>query len=85
MTFEFFKDDLKTIRAVELNFIVIGEASNLIPQELQDTYPEIPWHLIRGMRNRLAHAYFEVDPKLVWNTIQNDLEPLISALKEMRS
>lgn len=83
MDFEFFKDDIKTIRAVELNFIIVGEAAALIPQEIQDAHPEIPWHFIRGMRNRLVHTYFEVDPKLVWDTIQNDLSLLISALEKL--
>ena len=83
MDFETFKDDIKTIRSVELNFIVIGEAAALIPQDIQVAHSNIPWHLIRGMRNRLVHAYFEVDPMLVWDTIQNDLAPLSSALEDL--
>ncbi len=83
MDFETFKDDIKTIRSVELNFIIIGEAAALIPQDIQVAHSKIPWHLIRGMRNRLVHAYFEVDPRLVWDTIQYDLEPLSSALEDL--
>ena len=83
MDFETFKDDIKTIRSVELNFIIIGEAAALIPREVQVAHSKIPGHLIRGMRNRLVHAYFEVDPRLVWDTIKNDLETLSSALEDL--
>jgi uncharacterized protein with HEPN domain len=82
---ERFRQDVKTIRAVELNFIIIGEAVNGIPGEVQDAHPEVPWHLMRSMRNRLVHVYFEVDPQLVWDTVQNDLPALISALEVLRN
>ena len=84
-TLERFRQDVKTIRAVKLNFIIIGEAVNGIPDEVQDTYPEVPWHLMRSMRNRLVHVYFEVDPQLVWDTVQNDLPSLISSLEVLRN
>jgi uncharacterized protein with HEPN domain len=38
---------------------------------------------MRGMRNRLVHDYFSVDSQIVWNTIQNDLPPLVEPLKRM--
>jgi uncharacterized protein with HEPN domain len=83
--FERFRQDVKTIRVVELHFIIIGEAVNGIPDEVQDDHPEVPWHLMRSMRNRLVHAYFEVDPRLVWDTVQNDLPSLISSLEVLRN
>jgi uncharacterized protein with HEPN domain len=58
MDFDSFRNDTKTIRAVELNFIVIGEAVNGIPEDILEAHPEIPWHLMRAMRNRLVHIYF---------------------------
>ena len=84
-TLERFRQDVKTIRAVELNFIIIGEAVHGIPDEVQDDHPEVPWHLMRSMRNRLVHVYFEVDPQLVWDTVQNDLPSLISSLEVLRN
>jgi uncharacterized protein with HEPN domain len=83
MDFETFKGDDKSIRAVEMNFIIIGEAANQIPEEIEEKYSVIPWHLMRAMRNRVVHAYFEVDEKLMWDTIQNDLPPLVPELEKL--
>ena len=79
---EFLKD-AKTLRAVELDFILIGEAVSRVPDDVQEAYPEVPWSLMRAMRNRLVHVYFGVDPRLVWDTIQNDLPALVEPLKEL--
>ena len=81
--FETFKSDDKSIRAVEMNFIIIGEAASQIPEEIEEKYTAIPWHLMRAMRNRIVHAYFEVDEKLMWDTIQQDLPPLIPELEKL--
>ena len=78
-----FLTDAKTLRAVELDFIVIGEAVSRVPDDVQEAHPEVPWSLMRAMRNRLVHIYFEVDPQLVWDTIQNDLPSLIEPLKAL--
>ena len=83
MEFFEFQKDTKTIRAVELNFIVIGEAANSVPQTIQDNYPDISWHLMRGFRNQLVHAYFQISPKILWNTINYDLPPLVLSLMKI--
>jgi uncharacterized protein with HEPN domain len=83
MDYESFSQDLKTIRAVELNFIIIGEAASGIPEETKEAHPEVPWHYMRAMRNRLVHVYFEVDPRLVWDTVQNDIPSLSRTLKTL--
>ncbi len=80
---ERFQNDVKTVRAVELDFIVIGEAATAIPDQVQERYPAVPWHLMRGMRNRLVHAYFAVDEQVMWDTVQNDLPVLKLALTDM--
>ena len=85
MDYASFKADDKSIRAVEMNFIIIGEAANQIPEEVEEKYPAIPWHLMRAMRNRIVHVYFEVDQKLMWDTIQTDLPPLIPELEKLLS
>lgn len=83
MDYESFKADDKSIRAVEMNFIIIGEAANQIPEEVEEKYAAIPWSLMRAMRNRIVHVYFKVDEKLMWDTILNDLPPLIPELEKL--
>jgi len=83
MSYEAFKEDDKAVRAVEMNFIIIGEAASQIPEEVEENHPAIPWNLMRAMRNRIVHAYFEVDEKLMWDTIQNDLPPLVIELEKL--
>jgi uncharacterized protein with HEPN domain len=83
MNYEVFKEDDKSIRAVEMNFIIIGEAANQIPEAVEEKYTTIPWSLMRAMRNRIVHIYFKVDEKLMWDTIQNDLPPLIPELEKL--
>jgi len=60
--------------------IIIGEAATQISPELRDSSPEIPWAKIKGMRNRLIHAYSDVNVELVWSTVISDLPPLVTAL-----
>ena len=53
---------------------VIGEAANHVSEEIGAANPEIPWAAIIGMRNNLIHCYNEVNYRLVWGTVQNDLK-----------
>ncbi len=62
---------------------IVGEAAHRIPQSVQEQYPQIPWADIVGMRNRLVHGYDNIDLDLLWDTIINDLPPLIAQLEEM--
>ena len=81
--FEDFLHDKKTLKAIALDFIVIGEAASNIPEDVVAKHPEIAWHLMRGMRNRLVHAYYSIDEKIVWDTVRNDLPPLVEPLKRI--
>ena len=74
-----FLGDVKTQDAVIRTFEIIGEASNNIQKrypEFVRQHPEVPFTLAIGMRNVLAHAYFQVDLRAVWRTIQGDLPGL---------
>jgi uncharacterized protein with HEPN domain len=62
---------------------MIGEAANQISHETCQKYPEIPWHAIVGMRNRIIHGYFEVDLDLVWKAVDEELEPLIDQVQKI--
>ncbi len=74
------REDLESNRMLSLALVrlieIIGEAANGISMDRQDKYSEIPWRRIVGMRNRLIHAYFEIDLDIVWQVVTNDL-PLI--------
>ncbi|MFG5380091.1 DUF86 domain-containing protein [Yoonia sp. R2-816] len=81
-----FMDDLKTQRAVIMSLMIVGEAASRVVAEFPDFTQEnrsIPWRSIRGMRNRIAHGYFEVDLQVVWQTVEAELAPLIKRLKEI--
>ncbi len=71
-----FEEDIKTQDAVIRRFAVIGEAANNIPKDLKEKHKHIEWRSIVDMRNFLLHEYFEIDLKLVWDTIKDDLPRL---------
>jgi uncharacterized protein with HEPN domain len=69
---EAFKSDLRTQKAVIMSLIEIGEAAAKIassdPQFVADKNV-LPWPQMRGMRNRIAHGYFDIDLDIVWQTV----------------
>ena len=78
-----FLADTRTQQAVLMNLIIIGEAATKLlaeDPELAERYPHIAWRNMRGMRNRLAHGYFEIDMDIVWDTAQSALPDLIKQL-----
>ena len=81
MSFNEFMGDRKTAKAIIRSVEVIGEASSKITDELREKYPDIPWKQIIGMRNRLIHVYFDIDFRTVWQTVNENLPPLIEKLK----
>jgi uncharacterized protein with HEPN domain len=83
MSAEAFMADKKTVNAVVRSLEVIGEATGKIPKDSRIRYADIPWDEIIGMRNRLLHEYFGVDLDIVWQTIQDDLAPLETAIRTM--
>jgi len=83
MTFEEFKNDDKTSSAVIRKFEIIGEATKNLPEDMKNQHSQIPWKEIAGMRNKLIHAYSEVDLKLVWMTIQQRLPELKSVIEKI--
>jgi uncharacterized protein with HEPN domain len=62
---------------------IIGEAANHISPNLQNTYPEIPWRQMVGMRNRLIHAYFDVDLDILWVVVSHNIPNLLIAIDDM--
>ena len=64
---------------------IIGEAASKITQDSRDQCAEIPWHRVVGMRNRLIHAYADVDLDILWETVTTALPKLIQALERTTS
>jgi len=81
MNYETFLADNKTIDAVIRNFEIIGEAATKLPEEFKDTNQQVNWHRIKGMRNRMAHDYRNVNISIVWETIEMDLAELKEQIK----
>ena len=69
--------NLSLVRLLE----IIGEAARGVTQAFQDANPDVSWHKMAGMRNRLIHAYFDVNLDMVWQTVTQDLPPLIEKLE----
>jgi uncharacterized protein with HEPN domain len=65
------------------NMEIIGEAASQISRELRDSRSGLPWADVIGMRNRLIHAYFDIDPDIVWDTATQNLPLLIAALTKL--
>ena len=70
---------LALVRLIE----IVGEAAVNVSKEKQSELTEIPWRDLVGMRNRIVHAYFDVDLDIVWQTITEDLPFLISKLDQL--
>lgn len=83
LTYEEFMQYNMCIQAVLLNIAIIGESTNKISKKVQKQYPEIPFHAIVSMRNRLIHGYFDVDIYRVWLVVQDDLPILKEQIKKI--
>ena len=76
-------NDRKLVHSLVRLFEIIGEAASQISDELRENVIEIPWFIIIGMRNRLIHAYFEINLDVVWRTSKDDIPSLIKELKKL--
>lgn len=78
-----FLADKRTQSAVVMTLIVIGEAATKVMTHYPDfaaRNPGVPWQGMRGMRNRIAHGYFEINLDVVWDTVQSALPELLERL-----
>ena len=82
LTIEDFLRDDKSIDAVIRNFEIIGEAVKHIPGDIREKYPDIPWKLMAGMRDKLIHQYFGIRRDVVWDTIKKRLPDVRSLMEE---
>jgi uncharacterized protein with HEPN domain len=83
MEFEDFTTNRIIVKAVLYDLGIIGEAARNIPSDVQSRYPQIPWRLLGDMRNVIFYEYFQVELKIVWIAIQNNLPLLSLPLQEV--
>ena len=76
-------NDRQLVLALVKDVEIVGEAATQVTEPTRQDLPEIPWERIVGMRNRLVHAYFDVNLDIVWKTVQGDLPDLISLLERV--
>ena len=80
---EKFLKDAKTQDAVVRELEVIGEATKRLSGDIRQRYPGIPWTAVAGTRDRLIHAYFDVDLEEVWKTVRDDIPHLKRTVEKM--
>lgn len=84
LSFDAFRQDETIIKAVLYDLIIIGEAAINISPDVQALAPDLPWRLMSDMRNIMAHEYFQVNLRVTWSTIQNNLPPLVKTLQALQ-
>jgi uncharacterized protein with HEPN domain len=88
MGLEEFLRDKRTQQAVIFNVMVLGEVATRLLKEhpaFLAEHPAVPWSSMKGMRNRLAHGYFDIDLAVVWQTVQTSLPALLGDLGVVRA
>ncbi|MEM3415900.1 MAG: DUF86 domain-containing protein [Candidatus Micrarchaeaceae archaeon] len=83
LSFEGFAKNITVQDAVIRRFAIIGEAANALPKDFTAKHKEIEWKKIIGMRNFLVHEYFEIDMRVVWDTIKQDIPKLKTEVTKM--
>jgi len=82
-------DGLLRLNGICMSFIIIGEEIKRIDrytdEQLLPNYPAIPWKSVKGMRDKIAHGYFEIDTDVVFDTLKNDIPPLLLVIRQIKS
>ena len=78
-------DGMKNLAATCMLIEAIGESVKKIDRkthgELLVLRPEIPWKMVMGMRDHIAHGYFNIDAEMVFQTVKKNLSPLLEAIR----
>jgi uncharacterized protein with HEPN domain len=73
--------DIGLVLALMKSVENIGEAAGKLSDGFREAHGEIRWDRIIGMRHRLIHAYYDINRDILWQTVIEDLPPLISQLE----
>lgn len=85
LNYDEFIEDSKTQDAVIRNIEIIGEAVKKLSEETMESYPNIPWRIIAGTRDRLIHGYFGVNIDIVWEIATIDVADLMKEIKKIEN
>src|SRR3989338_1408910 len=82
LNLETFRKNILVQSAVMRELEIIGEAAKKLSEEFKKQHSGIVWREVAGMRDKLAHDYFEIDVEIVWKTVTDELPRLRAALKK---
>lgn len=77
-----FHDDWVLQNAVVRELEIIGEAAGRLSKAVVAAHPEIPWKAMTGIRHKLIHDYFEVDPSVVWTTATVNVPEVLPLIRQ---
>ncbi|MBS0621378.1 MAG: DUF86 domain-containing protein [Verrucomicrobia bacterium] len=62
---------------------ILGEAASQVTGVTREQFPSLPWREMVGLRNRLIHAYFDVNHDTIWLVVKESLPPLVAQLEQI--
>lgn len=81
------RDDLDRDKQLTLSLLksleMIGEAASKVSKECQLGCEPIPWDNVIELKQQVVHTYWDIDRDWIWNTVTNDLPPIIKALEHL--
>ena len=81
MTFEEFERDAKTRYAVQMALMIMGEAAESLPAEMQARHSDVHWRGLADIGNTFRHQYWAVEHQITWAGLQHELAPLEQAVR----
>mgnify|MGYP000133265763 FL=1 len=83
-TYDGFIADSKLVEACVFNLSQLGELCRIADEDYKAAPPELPWHEMYGLRNRIVHDYEGVNLRLVWEIISEDLPEVQKVLDKLQ-
>lgn len=84
LTRDDFRPGLMAFEAIVRQIEIIGKAAAHLPDDVLVQAPDVPWDNLIGMRTRLIHGYFAIDPDIVWNVVRDKLPSLLPEFQRLR-
>ncbi|HNF16303.1 MAG TPA: DUF86 domain-containing protein [Leptospiraceae bacterium] len=83
VSFENYVKDIKLISAVERQLEIMGEAVKRLSKEIRNSFPDIEWKQIAGLRDMISHGYDVIDQKEIWNICNSSVPNLLPKVEEI--